>query len=248
MNNPRLSVVLVALFMSVSWSASAADAGTPVDFRACHFRDGKTMKDLDKITEKFRGFANKNDIDYAAWTLTPQYQTGLDLDVAWLGAWPSGDAFGVSMEKWNKNGRGLQAEFDQVIDCTSRHEMSVSYPINAPEGTPQDGVWLFYACKLNEGVSIPQALAAHLEAGRVMKEKGSLSLSWMMVPGIGAGPTDVDYYHALVFYRYSDLGSTMEMFVNNGGQQARAAILDKVRTCNTPTLFEAASVRAYDER
>jgi len=106
MNSQVLLAVLSALFISVGWaaSASAATKGTPVDFQACHFRDGKTMKDLETVAAKFRVFANDNDVNYAAWILTPHYQTGLDLDVAWLGAWPSADAFGVSMEKWMKDG------------------------------------------------------------------------------------------------------------------------------------------------
>ena len=81
-----------------------------------------------------------------------------------------------------------------------------------------------------------------------MKAMGSLSISWMMVPGIGAGPEDPDYYHALAFYRYSDLGASLEMFLNKGGQLKRAEILNKVSSCATPVLFDAVSVRARDER
>ena len=109
-------------------------------------------------------------------------------------------------------------------------------------------MWLFSACNLNEGVTIPQALDAHLKAGQVMKAMGSLSTSWMMVPGIGAGANDPDYYHALAFYRYSDLGASLEMFVNGGGQEKRGEILNQVSSCATPVLFDAVSVRARDER
>jgi hypothetical protein len=70
----------------------------------------------------------------------------------------------------------------------------------------------------------------------------------MMVPGIGAARDEPDYYFALAFYRYSDLGSTMEMFTNNGGQQARGKILNKVSSCGSPVLLDAVSVRAHDER
>jgi hypothetical protein len=252
MNKNIIVAVITALLVSAGWmsSASAAPgaAAIPVDYRACRFLEGKSMADLDKVTAKFREFANKSDTGYAAWTLTPQYETGLGLDVAWLGAWPSAEAFGVSMEGWMKNGRGLQAEFDQVIDCSGRHMMAASLPINAPDGVPQDGMWLFYSCNLNEGVTIDQAYAAHLKAGQVMKAMGSLSSSWMMVPAIGAGAIDPDYYHALAFYRYSDLGASMEMFINKGGQKKRDAILHEVSSCSTPVLFDAVSVRAHDER
>ena len=229
-------------------SASAAPTAAPVDYRACHFRDGKTMKDLDKVTAKFREYAKKGDSGYAAWTLTPQFQTNLPMDVAWMGAWPDAEAFGVSMERWMKEGGELRKEFAEVVDCGNRHLLAASYPINAPDGVPEDGMWLFAACDLKDGVSIEQAYTAHLEAGQLMKAMGSLSTSWMMVPGIGAGPNDPDYYHALVFYRYSDLGASLEVFLNGGGQQKRNAVLNKVSSCEAPVLFDAVSVRAQDER
>ena len=250
MNKEILLVVITAFLVSAGWvsSASAAMKGAPVDYRTCDLRDGKTIEDLNKVTAKFRAYASKSNIDYAAWTLFPQYHTDLDYDLAWMGAWPDADTFGVSMERWMKEGGALRAEFDQVVDCGNRHLMVVSYPINAPDGTPEDGMWLFSACNLNDGKTIPQAYAAHLEAGQVMKAMGSLSTSWMMVPGIGAGAEDPDYYHALAFYRYSDLGASLEMFVNKGGQQKRDEILNKVSSCATPILFDAVSVRARDER
>jgi len=250
MNKEILLVVITAFLVSAGWvsSASAAMKGTPVDWRTCDLRDGKTIEDLNKVTAKFRAYASKSNTEYAAWTLFPQYHTDLDYDLAWMGAWPDAGSFGVSMEGWKKDGRGLAAEFDQVMDCSSRHMMVLSYPINAPAGVPQDGLWLFYGCNLNEGVSVPEAYEAHLEAGQVMKTMGSLSLSWMMVPGIGAAPEEPDYYFALAFYRYSDLGETMEMFTNKGGQQARGKILNKVSSCGSPVLLDAVSVRAHDER
>jgi hypothetical protein len=250
MNSKLILAVISVSLASAGWAspASAAPKAAPVDYRACHYRDGKTMADLEKVTAKFRIYANKADTGYAAWTLTPQFQTDLSLDVAWIGAWPDAEAFGVSMERWVKEGGALRAEFDEVLDCGNRHLMAASYPINAPVGVPEDGIWLFAACNLNEGVSIEQAYAAHLQAGTEMKVMGSLATSWMMVPGIGAGPNDPDYFHALAFYRYSDLGASVEMFINKGGKQKRDAILNKVSSCETPVMFDAVSVRAHDER
>lgn len=245
----RIFVVLAAFFawtsqvMAAEWSTSAS----PVDFRACDFRDGKDMKDLDKVTAKFREYANKNDAQYSAWTLIPQYQTDIDFDIAWLGAWPNGEAFGVSMERWSSKMAGLQAEFDAVVDCSGRHELAISRPINAPQGTPEDGVLMFYACQLNEGTTLEQAYKAHLDAGTAMKGMGSLAVSWMFQPALGSAQADVDYYHVIGFYRYSDMGATMEMYMNGGGQKKQQSFLGKVSSCQTPSVFDAISVRAYDE-
>jgi hypothetical protein len=249
--NKLITVVVTAVWIAWSvqahgleWTTSAA----PVDFRACSYRDGKSMNDLLKVSAKFRDYANKNDFAYSAWILAPEYQTGIDFDVGWLGSWPNSDAYGVSMEKWKNTGKQLMAEFNQVMDCSSRHELVLSKPINAPQGTPEDGVMMFYACHLNDGVNLDQAYKALLDAGTEMKAMGSLAVSWMFVPAIGAAPEPVDYYHVIGFYRYSDMGATMEMFFNRGGIQKQQAILSKVSSCQTPSVFDAISVRAFDER
>jgi hypothetical protein len=74
----RLLIAVIAVCaLSISWAPSplAADGkvkAAAVDFQACNFRSGKSMKDLDKVSAKFRQYANKNDFAYSAWTLTPQ--------------------------------------------------------------------------------------------------------------------------------------------------------------------------------
>ena len=220
----------------------------PVDFQACNFRSGKDMSDLDKVSAKFREYANKNDFGYSAWTLTPQYHSGAGFDVGWLGSWPDGEAYGVSMDKWLTTGKNIAAEFGQVMDCGARHELSYSWPINASEGTPTDGVLMVYECSLSDGKTLEDAYAAHLEWGTAKKGLGFLDNSWMFMPAIGSGDIDFDYRHAVVFYRYSDMGAAMELYANRGGMQAREKIMGNTSTCKTPVIFDAVSVRANDER
>jgi hypothetical protein len=240
-------VVLMSWGLSISAAAQTVK-GTPVDFRACNFRDGKSMKDLDKVTAKFRQYANESDVAYAAWTLTPQFQSDFGFDLGWLGAWPDGDAFGVSMEKWNTTGRSVQMAFNEVIDCSARHEMAMSLPLHAGQNNPADSVLMFYQCSLDEGKTLEDAYEAHLELGTAMKGLGSLALSWMMQPALGAGHIDYDYYHVVGFYRYSDMGATMELYANGGGVQQFRKHLGGVTSCQTPTVFDAVNVRAWDER
>ena len=220
----------------------------PVDFRACNFREGKSMKDLDKVNAKFRDYANENDVAYAAWVLTPQYHDGAGFDVGWLGAWADSDSFGVSMEKWSSPENPVAADFDEVIDCSLRHEMASSLPINAPEATPTNGIVMFYQCTLNEGKTIADAYAAHLDAGQAMKGMGSLAMSWFYTPMLAAGAIDYDYYHVVAFSRYGDMGATMEMYANGGGQKQQRKILGETTSCRTPVVFDALSVRDHDER
>lgn len=251
--NKKYQAALIAIYIAcMGWapSAVAADAvkARPVDFRSCNFREGKGFKDLDPVIQKFRQYANQNDVNYAAWILVPEFQSSNAMDFGWLGAWPDGVGYGVSMEKWKSPGNTLRAEFNAVVECGS-HVMMMSRPVNAPDGTPEDGVLLSYACTLKPGKTLADAYKAHLEYGQTMKAKGSLSVSWMYTPTAGFGDNpQADYYHQIGFYRYSDLGDTMELFVNRGGIETRQKIIDPVASCLTPDTFDAISVRAHDER
>ena len=248
----RYLVAMSFLLLSLGWQTSAMGAAkaagaNPVDFRACNFREGKDELDLAPLLVKFRSYANQKDVGYAAWILKPELHSSDEFDFGWLGSWPDGVAYGTSMERWKKDGKSLAAEFNSVVDCSARHELAMSRPINAPDGTPEDGVLLFYACNLNEGKTLTDAYKAQLDFGQTMKANGSLSVSWMFTPAAGAGASAPDYYHVVGFYRYSDLGDTMELFVNRGGVELRRKIVGPVASCLTPNIYDAISVRARDE-
>jgi hypothetical protein len=73
-------------------------------------------------------------------------------------------------------------------------------------------------------------------------------MSWFYTPAIAAGAIDYDYYHVVAFSRYSDMGATMEMYVNGGGQKLQQEILGEISSCRTPMVLDALSVRDRDER
>ena len=251
MHKQFLTAVIVAVFSigaTVAHAQKPALKAAPVDFRACTFRDGKGMKDLEKVAEKFRAYANQHDFNYAAWTLVPQYQRAVPYDVGWLGSWPSNEAFGVSMEKWRNTGTGLAEDFDAVMDCSGWHELAMWVPVTASGSTPEAGVLMISRCTLNEGKTSRDALNAHVEFGNYMRGLGSMAQSWLFYPTLGTGAIDFDYYHAIAFYRYSDMGAAMELYTNGGGYQQAEKVLHPVSDCEAPVVFDAYSVRAFDER
>ncbi|RLQ20286.1 hypothetical protein DWB85_18385 [Seongchinamella sediminis] len=252
--NKLLFVAVVIVFVAAlnyGHSASAQEGqvkAAPVDFRACTFREGKDMEDLDTVSAKFRSYANKHDFNYAAWTLVPQFQSAVPYDVGWLGAWPDNEAFGISMEKWMTTGKELAVEFDEVMDCGSRHELALWVPVTAADSSPEEGILMISRCALGEGKSESDAFAAHIKFGNYMRGLGSMASSWLFYPTMGASNIDYDYYHAVAFYRYSDLGAAMELYANGGGYQKREEVLAPVTDCAAPIVFDARSVRAFDER
>lgn len=243
---PLAAVALISLGAPAQAQEEQVRAA-PVDFRACTFLEGKGMRDLERLSEKFRAYANEHDFNYAAWALVPEYASSLPYDFGWLGAWPSSDAFGVSMEKWKTTGKSLAAEFAETMDCGDRHELAMWVPVTAAQSTPEDGVLMISRCSLQDGKSEQDAYQAHVAFGNHMRGLGSLASSWLFFPTVGAGNIDYDYYHAVAFYRYSDMGAAMELYSNQGGHAAARELLFPVAECKTPIVFDAISIRAFDE-
>ena len=80
-------------------------------------------------------------------------------------------------------------------------------------------------CSLLEGKTEQEAYQAHLAFGSHMRGLGSMASSWLFYPSMGTGNLDYDYYHAVAFYRYSDLGAAMELYSNGGGYQTELEVL-----------------------
>jgi hypothetical protein len=219
----------------------------PVDFRACTFRDGKDMKDLEKVAEQFRAYANESDINYAAWIMVPQFHFRSGYDVGWLGAWPDSDAFGISMEKWLTTGRPVADAFNKVVDCTKWHEIGMWAPVTAAQSTPEDGILMISQCSLRDGKSHEDAYQAHIRFGNHMRGLGSMANDWLFYPSMGTQPGEFDYYHATTFYRYSDYGAALELYYNGGGYKELAK-LSEASSCSQPDVWDVISVRAFDER
>ena len=103
-------------------------------------------------------------------------------------------------------------------------------------------------CSIKDGKNEADAYQAHIQFGNHMRGLGSMASSWLFYPTMGTGDVDYDYYHAIAFYRYSDLGAAMELYSNGGGYQKELEVLEPVTECQTPIVFDALSVRAFDER
>lgn len=75
-----------------------------------------------------------------------------------------------------------------------------------------------------------------------------MAQSWLFYPTLGTGDVGFDYYHAIAFYRYSDMGAAMDLYANGGGYDQAQKVLRPVSDCEAPIVFDAMSVRAFDER
>ena len=90
---------------------------------------------------RFNKWSDKNDNNYGAWILTPQFKAGgLDFDFLWVGSWNTGAEMGAGMDKWMNGGASgdVGQAFNQVMDCSTGHVLMTSVEVNAPDGPPGD--------------------------------------------------------------------------------------------------------------
>ena len=246
--NRIFAVLLAVALLPLGFAQSALaqrdpNKGGPVEFYACQWQDGKDMKDLDKVVAKFNKWADDRKSSYSAWVLTPQFHSGVDFDIGWMGSWPSANDFGSMQDAWMKDGVDIAAAFDAVADCSGLHQMATSAVVNAPDGPPQDGIVMFSPCSLAEGVSPADALPAHRKMGEAMKGMGSKAMSWLFYPGMGVDD-DLDYWSVIAFNNYTEMGAAMEIWTNGGGWEKSASMLGSVADCGSPNVYDARLVRA----
>src|SRR5210317_405512 len=141
----QMTVILLTLAVAVltaqQYASAQETAGpAPVDAFFCNYQDGKSMKDLLPVANKFKSWADKNIPEHSAWILTPRFAQFTEMpQVVWLGSSPNGNLTGKGLDKWIATGSDLQAEFNHVVRCGA-HGVASSVEINAPEGPPGDGV------------------------------------------------------------------------------------------------------------
>ena len=239
----------VALWMLGTGSGAVAqnDAGpAPVEAFFCNFQQGKDMKDLMQVANRFSKWAEKNDPEYSAWILTPRFGQFVELpQVVWLGSNPNGNSMGKGLDTWVENGNDLQAEFDSVLACGA-HGLASSVQIQAPDGPPGDGVVMFSQCELEDDESWMKAVEAHTQFSKTMRALGAKNSNWLFFPMLG-GPADrdFDYWSVSTFNSWNDYFAAYELYVSGGGWQKQMEVMDDVAECEpgSPTVWDVKLVR-----
>ncbi len=217
-------VVLATLFALglLTQPAAAQDDGKPSPLEAyfCNFVDGKTMADLDKVSARFAKWADKTAPDYTAWVLTPAFaQFTQTAEVIWFGSNPTGNSMGATIENYMATGGDLAAEFDKVVACGA-HALASSMPVNAPDGSPTNGVVMFTECSIADGSDWSKALAAHKTYSQSMRSLGAKNNNWLFFPMLGGmSDRDFDYWGVSTFGSWKDYFAAYEIYVNGGGWQ-----------------------------
>lgn len=226
--------------LSISVLAQTAPTFYPVDLYACTLNEGVTLKDAGEMDKKFAKWAMENDPAQTSWRLLPQWleaSTDMKFDVGYIGTWMSGEKMGAGMKAWTTPGNDVAMEYGEMMSCV--HSIGASTPINVPEDyEPGSGLLWFSRCTLSDGATMSDALMAHKEYSETMAGSGSGSASWMLLPGLGFGDMEFDYYQVSGFRGYEELGAGFDSFYNGGGVQMMMQ-MSETTECASPNLYHA---------
>jgi hypothetical protein len=248
----NLGVVWLFAAAVIPWTQAAqaqtasATPPAPIEAFYCNFLPGKTMKDLQPVAERFSKWADKNNPTNAAWILTPQFGIGSKLpQVIWLGSNPSGNDLGKGLDAWQASGGDIATAFDSVVDCSLGHVLASSVEVNAPDGSPGDGVVMFTQCDIAEGSNRMEAVKAHKALSSEMRAMGTKGSSWIFFPMLGGSDPGYDYLGVTTFKNWTDYFSAYETYVNGGGGEKAAKILNGKVSCDktTPSVWDVKLVR-----
>ena len=242
-----VTTFVMAVTMLTQQALAQGETGpSPVEAFFCNMQEGKDMKDLMAVTDRFKKWADKNDPSYSAWILTPRFGQFAELPgVVWLGSNPDGNAMGKGLDKWMASGDDIQEGFDDVLRCGA-HSLASSVEINVPDGPPADGVVMFSQCKIAEGSDWSKAVAAHKKYSAAMRQLGARNSNWLFFPMIG-GMQDrgFDYWGVSTFSSWTDYFAAYEIYVSGGGWQKGMEALQGVAACGigSATVWDVKLVR-----
>ena len=242
-------IAFAASIVAPVQSIQAQEGGSAAVVEAfyCNLQEGKSMKDAMQAAERFSKWADKNDATYSAWILTPQFALGSNSpQMIWLGSNPNGNDFGKGMDTWQSAGGEVAAALASVMDCSMGHVLASSVEINAPDGPPGDGVVMFSECSFDDDGDWMKAIKAHKTFSAEMRKMGAKNSNWLFFPMLGGGGPDYDYLGVSTFNNWSDYFAAYEMYVNGGGWQKMAELMNDVASCNqnTPTVWDVKLVRS----
>jgi hypothetical protein len=197
----------------------------PVELFACSFNGRQDQDDLDAVIARWnRWMDERNNDDYAAWTLTPyHYSPTQDFDV--------------------------NEGFEEVLTCGAHIGLG-SAMYKAPPGneTPGTAIITMMDCELNEGNRYTDVKAAELAWAKHMTDTGSNAGTFHWFPYYGGGDAEYDYKVVNAYANYTELGADWERFSNGGGREISIETFGDVDECDDARVYIATSRRAAQLR
>ncbi|MEM7610786.1 MAG: hypothetical protein AAF270_03860 [Pseudomonadota bacterium] len=219
---------------------------TPVEIYPCSFVDGKGMSDLNRVIDKWNAFMDDNgDDSYSAWLLTPNFVTGNNFDVGWVGVWPDGNAMGAAGDAGlSPENQAMTGAFFEVVSC-AQHALFASVAMQPiADESPDRAVLRFADCTIGDGVEPEAAMSAIGEWTKHQHDNGSESGLFVWWPAFGEDPkADYDFKLVTANPSYAAFGKDWEAYGNGGGFAKYDEIVGDKIQCDIARIYDGRLVR-----
>ncbi len=246
--NPTILVsTLCFLLTAIAHVQAQMPSLGSVEAWTCTMNEGQSMSDLMEVVEDWNDWSDDNEMDsYSAWVLTPIFNADTDFvdSGIWFGYAPSFTEMGKILQTWATKGGELNDRFNDVWTCSSHSEFATLL-VRPPTDGPTSAVASFSDCKLSEGSSTSDLLAAAAKWNSYLDENASTVAIAYHFPGHG-NPVDMTTDLKISMWRpnLESYGRDADLYVNGGGFQASSAIFGDIMTCDSGRMYNASLVRA----
>jgi hypothetical protein len=248
-----VAAVLALAMGSAMAQVSAEGMGkvVPVELFTCTYNNRQDADDLNAVIARWnRWMDERNNDDYAAWTLTPfHFGPDQDFDLIWMGAYRDGNAMGAGTDEWFAEGGDIDDAFAEVLDCDAHLGLSSAMYKSPPDNqTPGTAIITMMDCELNEGNRYTDIKAAELAWAKHMTDAGSTAGTFHWFPVFGGGDAEYDYKVVNAYANYTELGADWERFANGGGRDVSQETFADIDDCDDARVYVATSRRAAQLR
>jgi hypothetical protein len=183
-------------------SSLAAETPTIASFSMCAYKSGKGPVDLNKAVSYWQTQIEKvfpDGSNYFAVIMTPVLGS-TNSDFIWGGFSPNLNEWAEGGEAYmsSKAGQSANASFEAIADCSvpNSHFMTTLYEGAEAVRTDDNGIVEVFSCKLHEGKTRDNVLAAEQAWSAHAKALELPINSWRFNPAWSNGPADIVYFVA----------------------------------------------------
>ena len=253
-HSSRVSIVAASaafLFVGAVAAQEANDGpAVVVETFGCTYNDGNDLNDMLAVAGRWNAWADERNLTtYAGSVLTPFLVSDQNtLDVGWLGVAPNGAAMGAVSTLYMNEGQELEADFQEVADCTS-HTRYAARPIHVPEGGPapntgeSPSLLSFSDCSILDGRTAQEAQAALAAWSEYLAENGHDGFSGVLY-GLEGLRDDIDYnFKWIQAFPDMEAHGRVTDIVTGGGFRVAQNTLGRIVDCDSPRVYLVNSIR-----
>lgn len=233
------SIILVmGMSTSLAQDDDQMEPATPVEIFACNYNEGKSYADLDPVVDKFNEWADKQGIDYAAWTLVPYYAgPKQDFDYLWLGGSKSAQALGRAQDLWLSKGGKILDMFDDVAPCQGHANFAaLKFKTPAKRDNPSNIIISFSDCNMADGLTFDDVAPALSEWAEYRDGHGSTAGMWVFFPAYGAGGEEFDFKFIASWGNLEEQGADWDQYSASGHEKAAELFAGKLE-CDASRVY-----------